>query len=104
MAALKRYDIFVSYRRISFPIANLIATRLKAAGYRVFFDIEEMRSGPFNDQLYSVIEGCRDFLIVLPDGALDRCHDKEDWVRKEVMHAMTHKKNIMHSSKNISSC
>ena len=95
MAALNRYDIFVSYRRISFPIANLIATRLKAAGYRVFFDIEEMGSGPFNEQLYNVIEGCRDFLIVLPDGALDRCHDEEDWVRKEVMHAMSHKKNII---------
>ena len=92
---MKRYDIFISYRRSSYESANLIATRLKAAGYSVFFDLESMRSGPFNVQLFNVIEECSDFVLVLPPDALERCHNEEDWVRKEVIHAMQHHKNIV---------
>lgn len=91
----QRYDVFISYRRTSFDAANVIASRLKADGYRVFFDIEAMRSGLFNEQLYSVIDECDDFILVLSPDALTRCHDQEDWVRKEVLHAMEKKKNII---------
>lgn len=92
---MKQYDVFISYRRSSHESANLIATRLRAAGYRVFFDLETMRSGPFNEQLFNIIESCDDFVLVLPPNALDRCHDEDDWVRKEVLHAMEHRKNII---------
>ncbi len=92
----KTYDIFISYRRKnSYETANLIAERLKYAGYRVFFDLESLRSGKFNEKLFSVIENCKDFLVVLPEGGLDHCSDPEDWVRLEVMHALKHKKNII---------
>ena len=70
---LKKYDIFISYRRSSYETASLIATRLSAAGYSVFFDIESLRSGKFNEQLYEVIDGCKDFIVVLSQNALDRC-------------------------------
>lgn len=92
---MKKYDIFISYRRSSYESANLIATRLRAAGYSVFFDLETMRSGPFNAQLYEVIENCKDFLLVLPPSALDRCESEEDWLRLEITHAMKHNKNII---------
>ena len=91
----KKYDIFISYRRSAYDTANLIATRLKSAGYSVFFDMETLRSGKFNEQLYYVIENCTDFLLVLPPGALDRCVNEDDWVRLEVQHAMNHNKNII---------
>lgn len=91
----KKYDIFISYRRSSYDTANLIATRLKSAGYSVFFDMETLRSGKFNEQLFNVIETCTDFLLVLPPGALDRCVNEDDWVRLEVQHAMKHNKNII---------
>lgn len=92
----EQYDIFISYRRKnSYETANLIAERLKYAGYRVFFDLESLRSGKFNEKLFSVIENCKDFLVVLPEGGLDHCSDPEDWVRLEVMHALKHKKNII---------
>lgn len=91
----KKYDIFISYRRSSYDTANLIATRLKSAGYSVFFDMETLRSGKFNEQLYNVIENCTDFLVVLPPGALDRCVNEDDWVRLEVQHALRNKKNII---------
>ena len=41
----KKYDIFISYRRVSFDIANLIAMKLTAAGYSVFVDIETLHAG-----------------------------------------------------------
>ena len=92
---MKQYDIFISYRRSSYDTANLIATRLKSAGYSVFFDMEALRSGKFNEQLFEVIDNCKDFLVVLPPNALDRCVNEDDWVRLEVCRAMAKKKNIV---------
>lgn len=92
---VKKYDVFVSYRRDSYESANLIATRLKSEGYRVFFDLETMRAGKFNEQLYDVIDQCKDFLIVLSPGALDRCSNEDDWVRKEILRAIQTRKNII---------
>lgn len=89
------YDIFISYRRDAFESANLFATRLKALGYRVFFDVETMNAGKFNEQLLNVISKCKDFILVLSPNALNRCEDEGDWVRREVMCAMEHKKNII---------
>lgn len=92
---MKRYDIFISYRRTAYETANLIATRLKASGYRVFFDLESMRSGPFNSQLYNVIDNCKDFVLVLSPDALDRCVNEGDWVKNEITYAMKQGKNIV---------
>ena len=89
------YDIFISYRRDAFESANLFATRLKALGYRVFFDVETMNAGKFNEQLLDVISKCKDFILVLSPNALDRCNEEGDWVRRETMCAMEHKKNII---------
>lgn len=90
-----KYDIFVSYRRTSFESARLIAEQLRSAGFTVFFDVETLRSGKFNEQLYKVIEKCNDFIVVLPENALDRCSDEEDWVRRETCYAMQCRKNII---------
>lgn len=90
-----KYDIFISYRRSSYDTANLIATRLRAAGYSVFFDMETLRSGKFNEQLYNVIDSCIDFILVLPPNALDRCVNEDDWVRLEILRAMNAEKNIV---------
>ena len=89
------YDIFISYRRDAFVSANLFATRLKALGYRVFFDMESMTPGKFNEQLLDVISKCKDCGLVLSPNALERCNDEGDWVRREAMCAMEHKKNII---------
>ena len=91
----RKYDIFISYRRSSYDTANLIATRLKMAGYSVFFDMESLRSNKFNTQLYQAIDNCTDFLAVLPPNALDRCVNEDDWVRLEVCRALKGDKNII---------
>ncbi len=63
------YDIFISYRRDAFESVNLFATRLKALGYHVFFDIEKKNAGKFNEQLLNVIRKCKDLIpyFALPD-------------------------------------
>lgn len=91
-----KYDIFISYRRQGGEsTARILCERFTDLGYRVFFDVESLRSGDFNADLYSVIEQCKDFLIVLSPGALDRCVSEDDWVRLEIAHALKHNKNII---------
>ena len=93
---MKNYDIFISYRREGGEhVAKIIRDRLHDLGYRVFFDVESLRSGNFNEKLYSVIEECKDFVLVLSPNALERCKDEEDWVRKEVEHALSCGKNVV---------
>lgn len=92
---MQKYSVFISYRRTGFETANLIAEKLRSIGYSVFFDVESLRGGKFNEQLFQVIDKCTDMVLVLPKDALDRCADKDDWVRKEVMYAMLKQKNIV---------
>lgn len=90
-----KYDVFISYRRTAFDTANLIAEKLRNAGYNVFFDVDTLTSGKFNEQLLEVIKDCKDFIIVLPENALERCVDEKDWIRREVLCAMQFGKNII---------
>lgn len=57
--------------------------------------MESLCSGKFNEQLFEVIDNCKDFVVVLPPNALDRCVNEDDWVRLEVCRAMSQKKNIV---------
>ena len=90
------YDIFISYRRDGGEsTAKILRDKLTELGYSVFFDVESLRSGDFNKKLYEVIEGCRDFILVLSPGALDRCVNEDDWVRLEIEHALEKEKNVI---------
>lgn len=91
----EKYDIFISYRRSAYDTANLIAVKLRHAGYKVFFDVDTLTAGKFNEQLLEVIKGCKDFILVLPQKALLRCQDPEDWVRRETLCAIENQKNIV---------
>lgn len=91
-----KYDIFISYRRDGGEYtAKIVRDRLEELGYRVFFDVESLRSGDFNTGLYSVIDECRDFLLILSPAALDRCAKEDDWVRREAEYALEKGKNIV---------
>lgn len=91
------YDVFISYRRDGGDsLAMTIKNELKERGYRVFHDIESLRSGNFNKQLYNEIERSSKVVLILPPNALDRCiNDPNDWVRLEIEHAIKCKKDII---------
>ena len=89
-------DVFISYRREgALEIAGRFYERFKSQNYTVFYDIESMNAGKFNEQIYKKIERCRNFVLVLPPNSLDRCKDPEDWVRKEIRTAIKYSKHIV---------
>lgn len=92
----EKYDIFISYRRKGgWHSANQLAEKLKGKGYRVFIDLAGLSNGDFSENLKTVIENCKDFIIVLSPGALDACSDEKDWVRQELEHALNNDKNVV---------
>lgn len=82
---MKKYDVFISYRRNGGDMtAARLYEALKNKGYRVFLDTKELGACQFDERLKEVIRDCQDFVLVLTDGALDRCCEEKDWVRKEI--------------------
>lgn len=95
----KTLDVFISYRRAGgSELASLLNVRLQLKNYKVFFDVESLRSGHFGKNLIESVKRSRNFLLILSPNALDRCvEDSEhnDWVRKEIAMAMESKCNII---------
>lgn len=93
----EKYDIFISYRRDGgYETAQLLYDSLKQLGYRVSFDLETLRGGKFNEQLYSRIEQCSDVLAIMSKNSLALRENREDdWFRLEIAHALKHGKNIV---------
>ena len=90
------YDIFISYRRSGgFEMAKLVCEALTKKGFKVFLDVEALRSGMFNTQLYKIIDSAKDFILILSPGSLERCENEGDWVREEILRAMQQEKNIV---------
>ncbi|MBQ7348755.1 MAG: toll/interleukin-1 receptor domain-containing protein, partial [Clostridia bacterium] len=90
------YDLFISYRRDGgYELARLLYTSFKEAGLNPFFDVEELRSGPFDEKLYTYIEESQNFVLVCSPGCLERCANEGDWVKLEIEKAITLKKNIV---------
>jgi len=89
-------DVFISYRRDGGDMtAMYVYQALKERGYSVFFDLEVLRAGKFNEALLQAIDSCNDFVLILSPHALDRCAEKGDWVRREIAEALAQKKNIV---------
>lgn len=97
----KTYDIFISYRRDGgYETAKHLYDLLRLDGYSVSFDIDTLGNGPFDTELYRRIDQCSDFIVILSNGALDRCMDptvslENDWLRNEVAYAISKDRNIV---------
>jgi sulfatase modifying factor 1 len=98
MTAIKpepRYDVFISYRRgAAGALAVLLQTHLQKQGVTAFLD-RDLRRGVFDDMLLRRITEAPSFLIILTPHALDRCSEEEDWLRKEIIQAISSKRNII---------
>ena len=67
------YDAFISYRRDNgFLMAQVIYDRLKERGINCFLDLEELRSGKFDEKILVAIQQAHTFILILPRNALDR--------------------------------
>lgn len=93
-----KYDIFISYKRKSLPMADNLYYRLSTRGYSTFLDKEEMGRGDFNEQLLNYIENAKDVFVILEEGSLDACQRdnwEKDWFCQEIAYALERKKNII---------
>lgn len=96
-----KYDIFISYRREGgYDTAKHLNDLLVRDGYRVSFDIDTLRSGDFDIQLFERIDQCNDFIVIVDQHCFDRTLDsnfdpKKDWLRCELAYALKKNKNII---------
>ena len=59
-------DVFISYRRDGgYAMARLVYECMRNVGLSVFLDLEELRSGQFNEKLYKEIENCKNSNFVI---------------------------------------
>jgi tetratricopeptide (TPR) repeat protein len=80
---------FISYRRETGGIpATALFQRLTASGVDVFLDIESIGSGTFDAIILAQIEVRPYFLLVLTPGTLRRCEEANDWLLREIEHAL----------------
>ena len=58
-------------------------------------DVVEAQAGKFDEELLRKIEAAPSFVFIVSPGAFDRCRDENDWVRREIGHALKRVKNIV---------
>lgn len=91
-----KYDIFISYRREDgAQYARILQLELGKRGYRVFLDYEELTDGVFGDNIKEAIREAPIFMMVLSPRYLDRCCNEGDWVREEIMLAISMQKHFI---------
>ena len=76
---MKKYDIFISYRRVGgYETAKHLFDLLSRDGFSVSFDIDTLRNGDFDTAIYSIIDSCKDFIIILSPGIFERSVKNND--------------------------
>lgn len=101
---MKRRNIFVSYRRkdrdgntSGTDVARTIKQHLEIVGYRgrVFFDYSALTDDEFEFKILNEIERSKVMILVLTHDTMFRCVNEEDWVRREIIHAIKHNVKII---------
>lgn len=91
------YDAFISYRRENNGVylAQAIHDQMQKRGITCFLDLEDLRSGRFDERLLEAVRASANFILILSKGALDRCINPDDWVRQEILAAVQAQKTII---------
>ena len=94
---MSQKTVFISYRRDSTgkPFARSLKEALTKEGYDVFLDVDSLGAGPWPEQIQTRLRQSSHFLLLLTPGALDRCTNEDDWVRKECLMAKASGRNIV---------
>lgn len=88
--------VFLSYRReVSWAMAHLVRNDLVAHGFDVFMDVHSIDMGEFEHVILREIESRVHFLVLLEPRSFDRLADEGDWLRREIAHALLHRRNIV---------
>lgn len=95
----QRKDIFISYRKDGSgdQLGHRLCEDLEELGYGVYFDSNESYTHSFPDHIRDAIATCKDFILVISAGCLERLirNESVDWVREEILTARKYEKNII---------
>jgi len=87
---------FISYRRETGSImARIVQSELKKRGHLSFLDVDDLGPKQFGERLLREIESVPNFVVVLSPGSMDRCETHDDWLLREISHAITTHRNIV---------
>ncbi|MDH5763155.1 MAG: TIR domain-containing protein [Nitrospinota bacterium] len=87
---------FISYRRETGSImARIVQSELKKRGHLSFLDVDDLGPKQFGERLLREIESVPNFVVVLSPGTMDRCEFHDDWLRREIAHAISTQRNIV---------
>ena len=89
--------VFISYRRdaVGRSFARSLKIALEHQGYDVFLDVDCIDAGAWANQILTEVPRRAHFLLLLTPGALDRCADAGDWLRREFESAQASGRNIV---------
>lgn len=91
------YEGFISYRRQGGKdLAYFLHQKLTERCLPIFIDKEELHFGDFRKQLIKNNLNSRVLILLLSPGALDRCKNHGDWIKREIsLFLGLHKKVIV---------
>ena len=96
LKSLGNRTTFISYRRETGSImARIVQSELKKRGHSSFLDVDDLGPKQFGTRLLKEIESVPNFVVVLSPGSMDRCENREDWLRREIAHAIATHRNIV---------
>ena len=88
--------VFISYRRADgFYCAISIKQFLAGRGVDVFLDVEDIKSGRFENVILEQIADREHFLVILMPESAKRFSEKGDLMRREIEYAIAHKCNVI---------
>ncbi|GAB4519367.1 MAG: hypothetical protein OHK0046_28100 [Anaerolineae bacterium] len=89
-------SVFISYRRsVSSFIARAVFQDLRYHQFDVFMDVESIDSGAFDTIILNQIAARTHFIVILTPGAVERCSEPDDWLRREIETAIDVERNIV---------
>ncbi|MBK9125875.1 MAG: TIR domain-containing protein [Chloroflexi bacterium] len=88
--------VFISYRRsASKHLARSIYQDLKMNGWDAFLDVNTIDSGDFDRIILNQIGARAHFVLLVSAGAMERCTNPDDWLRREIAEAVRLGRNIV---------
>ncbi|MBN1428316.1 MAG: SUMF1/EgtB/PvdO family nonheme iron enzyme [Anaerolineae bacterium] len=85
-------NIFISYRRKTWPFTHRLAEKLRARlGAKVFVDTDSIDDDDFDTSILKHLRGSDIFVLVVSEYTFDpeRIHRESDWVRREIREALS---------------
>lgn len=94
MAKIEK-TVFISYRHTNWAHARAIREYLKAKGYDVFIDVEDIRTGKWLDSLLNEVPTRGHFILILTNSAIERLQESNSILRQEYNKAIETNRNII---------